>query len=115
MLTRLKYPRAARSAVSKEPELSSDPVGPVVNGTVAPKFQAVREGFERNLAERGELGSSFCVTVEGEIFVVDPWGGSADETTDKPWAQEALSVVFSVSKAIAASCLRKLIGRRRSR
>jgi CubicO group peptidase (beta-lactamase class C family) len=112
MLTRLKYPRAARSAVSKEPELSPDPV---VSGTVAPKFQAVREEFERNLAERGEPGSSFCVTVEGEIFVVDPWGGSADETTDKPWAQEALSVVFSVSKAIAASCLRKLIGRSRSR
>lgn len=80
----------------------------IVNGTVAPKFQAVREEFERNLAERGELGSSFCVTVDGET-VVDLWGGLADEADGKPWAEDTLSVVFSVSKAIAASCLHKLI------
>lgn len=80
----------------------------VVNGTVAPAFEAVRDEFEKNLAERGELGSSFCVTVDGET-VVDIWGGTADETTGRPWAEDSLSVVFSVSKAMAASCLHKLI------
>jgi len=44
------------------------------NGTCEPQFAEVREEFERNLAERGEVGASVCVTVDGET-VVDLWGG----------------------------------------
>ena len=44
---------------------------------MTPRFARVREEFERNFAERGEVGASVCVTVDGET-VVDLWGGTAD-------------------------------------
>src|SRR5436190_21411232 len=51
------------------------------SGTCASRFEAVREEFERNFSERGEVGASVCVTVDGET-VVDLWGGIADPATD---------------------------------
>ena len=35
-----------------------------VQGECDPRFRAVREEFERNLAERGEVGASVCVTAD---------------------------------------------------
>lgn len=48
-----------------------------INGQCDPKFERVREEFERNFKEREEVGASVCVTIEGEN-VVDLWGGTAD-------------------------------------
>ena len=55
-----------------------------VQGTCDPKFAAVHEEFEENLASRGEVGASVCVTVDGET-VVDLWGGVADPATGRAW------------------------------
>ncbi|HEY1920938.1 MAG TPA: hypothetical protein VGH27_35660 [Streptosporangiaceae bacterium] len=52
-----------------------DPI--TVSGTCAPRFELVRQEFERNFAERGEAGASVAVTLDGEPFV-DLWGGFAD-------------------------------------
>ncbi len=49
-----------------------------------PASLPVREEFERNFAERGEVGASVCVTVDGET-VVDLWGGTADPATGRAW------------------------------
>jgi CubicO group peptidase (beta-lactamase class C family) len=49
-------------------------VASAMNGEVAPGFESVREEFERNFAERGELGAACAVYHEGEK-VVDLWGG----------------------------------------
>ena len=48
-----------------------------VRGEVAPGFEGVREEFERNFAERDELGAACAVYHRGEK-VVDLWGGYRD-------------------------------------
>jgi hypothetical protein len=45
----------------------------MVGGSCAPGFTRGRDGFERNVAERGAV----CVLGEDEP-VVDRWGGVAD-------------------------------------
>ena len=58
-----------------------------VHGSCDPKFTAVRQEFERNFRERGEVGASVCVTVRGET-VVDLWGGLARAETEAPWRRD---------------------------
>lgn len=47
-----------------------------VAGLVAPGFEEVRTQFERNFAERGEIGAAVAAYWKGEK-VVDPWGAAA--------------------------------------
>jgi len=77
----------------------------------APQFARVREEFERNFAERGEVGASVCVTIDGER-VVDLWGGIADQDSGRAWERDTISVVFSSSKGATALCLHILAARR---
>jgi len=81
-----------------------------VEGTCAPAFAAVRAEFERNLAERGEVGASVCVTVDGET-VVDLWGGVADPATGRPWAEHTVGLVWSCTKGATALCAHLLASR----
>src|SRR4051794_38280795 len=50
---------------------------PVIDGSVAPGFEPVREQFQRNFAQRGELGAAVAAYRGGEK-VVDLWGGFRD-------------------------------------
>src|SRR4029450_8498694 len=52
-----------------------------VQGHCDERFAGVAREFERNFAERGELGASVAVTVGGET-VVDLWGGRAYPDSD---------------------------------
>jgi len=81
-----------------------------VQGSCAPRFEAVREEFERNLAERGDVGASVCVTVDGEP-VVDLWGGLADPTGGAPWERDTIGMVFSCTKGATALCAHLLAAR----
>lgn len=85
-----------------------------IDGTVHPDFEAVRHAFESNFAERGELGASLAVTVDGER-VVDLWGGvtaAPKEGRDPiPWEADTLVTVFSCTKAATAACLHLLADR----
>ncbi len=81
-----------------------------VRGECDPRFAAVREEFERNFRERGELGASVCVTVEGRP-VVDLWGGVADRRTGRPWDRDTLVVVWSCTKGAVALCAHVLVSR----
>ena len=74
------------------------------DGTMCdPRFGAVREEFERNFAERREVGASVCVTLDGET-VIDLWGGTADLTTGRAWARDTIGVVWSCTKGATALC-----------
>ncbi len=73
-------------------------------GTVAPRFQPVRELLEQQLAEGEHVGAAVAVYHRGEL-VVDIWGGLADQASGRPWQQDTTSVVFSTSKGVAATCL----------
>jgi CubicO group peptidase (beta-lactamase class C family) len=81
-----------------------------VHGTCHPAFTSVREEFVRNFAERGELGASLHLAVDGDV-VVDLWGGTADPATERPWKADTLAVAYSCTKGIAALALHMLIDR----
>jgi CubicO group peptidase (beta-lactamase class C family) len=81
-----------------------------VQGSCDPRFRAVREEFERNFAERGEVGASVCVTAEGRP-VVDLWGGVADRHSGRPWERDTLGVVWSCTKGAVALCAHVLVSR----
>jgi CubicO group peptidase (beta-lactamase class C family) len=71
---------------------------------VAPGFEPVRAEFERNLAERGELGAACAAYHRGEK-VVDLWGGVRDARDGRPWEEDTLVIVYSTSKGLAAMTL----------
>jgi CubicO group peptidase (beta-lactamase class C family) len=81
-----------------------------VQGTCTPQFAEVRAEFERNFAERGEVGASVHVTVAGET-VVDLWGGVADTATQAPWTEDTLIHVWSCTKGATALCAHILASR----
>lgn len=74
----------------------------MAEGTVAPGFEHVREVFDASLAE--ELGASFAAVRDGEL-VVDLWGGWADRTKTRPWAQDTIAPVYSTTKGVSAVVL----------
>lgn len=74
-----------------------------IHGFCDPKFQTVRQEFERNFRERGEVGASLCVMVRGQT-VVDLWGGTARLDTGMPWTKDTVSLVFSCTKGTTALC-----------
>jgi CubicO group peptidase (beta-lactamase class C family) len=81
-----------------------------IEGTCAPGFTQVREEFDRNFAERGEIGASVCLTVDGET-VVDLWGGSADPNAGRAWERDTIGHVWSATKGATALCAHILADR----
>jgi CubicO group peptidase (beta-lactamase class C family) len=81
-----------------------------VRGFADPRFEAVRDQFERNFAERGEVGASVCVTLDGDT-VVDLWGGLADPDVRAPWQEDTIGVVWSSTKGAMALCAHLLAAR----
>ena len=73
-------------------------------GLVAPGFEEVRAEFERNFAERGEIGAAVAAYWRGEK-VVDLWGGRRAPDGDAPWNQDTMVVVMSTTKGLAAMTL----------
>ncbi|GDY60998.1 serine hydrolase [Streptomyces avermitilis] len=83
---------------------------PQVQGRCDERFTAVREAFEGNFRERGELGAAVAVTLGGET-VVDLWGGWADAARTRPWERETLVNVWSTSKGPTSLCAHILADR----
>lgn len=81
-----------------------------VEGLVAPGYEAVRDVFELNFTERGEVGAAFAAVRDGEP-VVDLWGGYRDPDHLTPWTRDTLTVVFSGTKGLVALCLLMLVDR----
>ena len=75
-----------------------------------PGFEPVREAFEANFRERGELGAAFCVIHRGRR-VVDLHGGWADRASRRPWEADTLGTIFSSTKGLAATCFLMLADR----
>jgi CubicO group peptidase (beta-lactamase class C family) len=81
-----------------------------VAGFCDPKFERVAEEFVRNFQQRGEVGASVCLSLEGET-VVDLWGGSADPASNAPWVEDTVSIVWSSTKGATALCAHILASR----
>src|SRR5690348_2009302 len=81
-----------------------------VEGACDQRFELVREEFDRNFAERGEVGASVCVTLDGRT-VVDLWGGLADPASGRSWERDTITHIWSNTKGATALCLHVLIDR----
>jgi CubicO group peptidase (beta-lactamase class C family) len=80
---------------------SSATIPLMINGTVAPGWEPVRDAFEENFRSRGELGAACAVYQHGEK-VVDLWGGIRDAATGAPWEEDTMVIVYSATKGMAA-------------
>lgn len=81
-----------------------------VNGTCDPAFSSVRDILQQNVATDKELGASICVSVKGKT-VVDIWGGHADTERSKPWTENTIVSVWSMTKTIMNLAVLILIDR----
>jgi CubicO group peptidase (beta-lactamase class C family) len=81
---------------------------PTLDGLCDTRFARVREAFDTNFRERGDVGAAIAVTVGGQP-VVDLWGGWLDEARTRPWTRDSILNVWSVGKAVTAVCLLRLI------
>ncbi|WP_419319133.1 serine hydrolase domain-containing protein [Caulobacter sp. ErkDOM-E] len=79
-----------------------------ITGVCADRFSRVRDVFEANFADGGELGARFAFAVEGEI-VVDLMGGFADRQRTVPFGPDTLTALFSTTKAVAALMVARLV------
>jgi len=69
-----------------------------------PGFEPVRDAFERNFEQLGELGGACCVYHRGEK-VVDLWGGICNKLTGEPWERDTMVVIHSATKGLSAMTL----------
>jgi CubicO group peptidase (beta-lactamase class C family) len=72
-----------------------------IHGKCDERFAQVRDEFEKNFTERGDIGACFAATLEGE-YVVDIWGGHADAASSRPWLEDTIVNVYSTTKTMAA-------------
>jgi len=82
----------------------------LIAGECDPRFDAVREAFERNFRERGEVGAAVCVYEDGRK-VVDLWGGHTDLARTEPWGADTIVIMNSLAKSMCALCTHMLIDR----
>jgi CubicO group peptidase (beta-lactamase class C family) len=81
-----------------------------INGRVASGYEPVREAFEANFAQHGDVGAAFALYRNGEL-VVDLWGGSRNADTGDPWQEDTLQLVFSTTKGMTAVAANLLVQR----
>jgi CubicO group peptidase (beta-lactamase class C family) len=81
-----------------------------IAGFCDPRFERVAQEFQRNFQERGEVGASVCIMLEGET-VVDLWGGIANPVKQIPWSKDTLTLVWSATKGATALCAHMLASR----
>ena len=82
-----------------------------IHGTVSKGFERVRDAFEANFSEGGEVGAAFCLHVKSRK-VVDLWGGLTD-VKGKTWKENTPALVFSTTKGATAICAMMLVDQKR--
>lgn len=81
-----------------------------ISGFVADGFEPVRERFQENFTDHGDVGAGFALYVGGELQV-DLVGGVADQASGAPYTEDTLQLVFSTTKGLAAICAHMLADR----
>ena len=80
-----------------------------LHGHCHEQFEPVRAAFASNFSERGDVGASVFVTLDGEP-VVDLWGGDAGPGGGA-WAEDTIVNVYSTTKTMASLCVLMLADR----
>jgi CubicO group peptidase (beta-lactamase class C family) len=81
-----------------------------IHGYCAPRFNAVRELFQKNVESGEEFGASVYVNLGGEE-VVDMWGGWGDRECTRPWNADSVVNVASASKNVTSLAVLMLVDR----
>jgi len=81
-----------------------------ITGRIDPQFAPVWDAFRHNFAAGEEQGASVALMI-GDRPVVDLWGGYRDAAGSQPWQEDTICNAMSVGKAMAATCLHRLIDR----
>ncbi len=79
-----------------------------VEGTVDPRFAALRDVMEKNLGNGLEIGAAVSVVIDGKM-VADLWGGHRDLAKTKAWEKDTLVNVYSATKGIATMAALRLV------
>ena len=79
-----------------------------ITGVCPDRFARVRDVFEANFQDGGELGARFAFAVDGQI-VVDLMGGFADRKRTVAFGPDTLTALFSTTKAVAALMIARLV------
>ncbi|MYJ01805.1 MAG: beta-lactamase family protein, partial [Chloroflexi bacterium] len=79
-----------------------------IHGWNDPRFDAVRQAFESNFAERGDVGAAVSIYLHGDP-IVDLWGGWYDESRECEWDRNTLVNVYSSTKGLVAFCAHRLV------
>ncbi|MDF3310579.1 serine hydrolase [Rhodococcus sp. T2V] len=79
-----------------------------IDGTCASGFELVKHAFEENFRERGEVGASLAIYVDGQP-VVDLWGGLAAD--DQRWRAHTATLVYSATKGVSSVLVHLLADR----
>lgn len=82
----------------------------LVQGTVAPGFEPVRDAFLANLTSGADIGASVAIVARGRL-VVDLWGGHLDADRTRPWQADTIVNVWSTTKTMTALCALLLVER----
>ena len=78
------------------------------SGYCDPAFAKIGDVFTEAIESEFELGASLAIEHKGKM-VVDMFGGHKDIKRTKPWEENTIVNVFSVTKGVAATCIAKLI------
>lgn len=81
-----------------------------IHGYCDKRFGEVRERFARNFELGLEVGASFAATIDGE-YVIDLWGGHANEAGTVAWEKDTITNVYSTTKVMTTLCVLILVDR----
>jgi CubicO group peptidase (beta-lactamase class C family) len=81
-----------------------------IQGFAAPGYEKVREAFADNFIKRGDVGAAVAVWADGQP-VVSLWGGLADALSGRPWTEDTIVLVFSMTKGLTTTCVHHLAER----
>ena len=81
-----------------------------IEGHAEPGFQAVRDVFEGQFGGKDNVGGGVSIYHRGRE-VVNLWAGTMDEEGTRPWAEDTMTIVYSTSKGITATCVHILADR----
>lgn len=79
----------------------------IIEGTVAPGFESVKQLYEHNMHSLAERNTQLCIYV-GEERVVDLWASAIDDTG---FSADSLINVFSSGKSLEAITIAMLVDR----
>jgi CubicO group peptidase (beta-lactamase class C family) len=83
---------------------------PAIDGFVASGWDPVRDAFEANFSQRGDLGAGVAVYHRGER-VVDLVGGHRDRDRTETYGADTLQLIFSSTKGVTAACVAVCVDR----